>query len=145
MSYKVEILPLTLRDTAWHYSGWSRTDVPCPVEEGTPLQSHKSRRVSFPKSHTHTGCASSCPFPDRVSVLQAAAHILPSPDPPPTACSGGAPFSIPQLPSPSIPPALPTPLSYALVVVWKYKGHTFHHELHQILLTLTPRDSKAAA
>lgn len=35
-------------------------------------------------------------------------------------------------------------LSHALVTSWVYKGHTFHLELCQILLILTPSDSKAA-
>ena len=61
---------------------------------------------------------------------------------------GWGPLLNPSAALPQHSPCLPhSPfiLSYALVVVWKCKGHTFHHELHQILLTLTLCDSKAAA
>lgn len=81
------------------------------ITVGGPAQMCPARlKMAHHYSHT-MAAASSCPFPDRVSVLQAGAHFLPSSDPPPTTCLGGAPFSFPRLPFPSIPPAFPTPLS----------------------------------
>lgn len=135
VSYKAEILPLTLRDAAWHYSGWSRTDVPCPVKDGTPLQSHNGSCQQLPLSWPSQCSPGRCPLP--AQLWSTADHLL-----------GWGPLLLPSAALPQHSPCLPhSPfiLSHALVVVWKYKGHTFHRELFQILLTLTPRNSKAAA
>lgn len=116
--------------------GGPATDVPCPVKDGTPLQSHYScQQLSFP---------------DRVSVLRQVPTSWPSSDPPLTTCLGGAPSpSSAALPQDS--PAFPTPpfiLSHALVIVWKYKGHAhFIMSYSRSLLTrplVTPKQPPEA-
>lgn len=129
-----EILPLTLRDAAWHYSGWSRTDA------------LPSCKMAHHYSHTKWQLPAAVPFLTESVFSRQVPTSCPVRSTA-TTCLGGAPFSFPRCSFPRIPPCLPTPLilSHALVIVWKYKGHTFHHELFQILLTLTPRNPVAAA
>lgn len=126
--------------------------MPSPGVERTLLQPHNCKGIYFPKWHIPWTCQqqpfswpSTCP-PDsnlhtsRFKPMTCSVPFLslahPPPWSPPPSCMSSSSCIF-----------LSTLLSshpHALVILWEYKGYTFHLELYQILLILTPRDSRAA-